>query len=48
MTILQHYEAEVNCLLDKYGYGVRPSWVSEELEYLYRMIRQIRLEGQLG
>lgn len=44
MTILQSYEEEVNRILDRYGYGVRPSWVSEELEYLYRRIRQIRLE----
>ena len=34
MTILEYLQQEYDAIIKKYGYGVRPSWVSEELAHL--------------
>jgi hypothetical protein len=35
------YKNEIDNLHNKYGHGVRPSWVLDELENLYDRLRHV-------
>lgn len=46
-TSASMYKNEINDLHNKYGHGVRPSWVLDELENLYENLQKVedRLKG---
>lgn len=40
-TSASMYKNEINDLHNKYGHGVRPSWVLDELENLYENLQKV-------
>lgn len=40
-TSASMYKNEIDNLHNKYGHGVRPSWVLDELENLYDRLRHV-------
>jgi hypothetical protein len=40
-TSASMYKNEIDDLHNKYGHGVRPSWVLDELENLYDRLRHV-------
>lgn len=40
-TSASMYRNEINDLHNKYGHGVRPSWVLDELENLYENLQKV-------